>query len=94
MTADGRFPGWLRFSGVGFELAGAVAGFSLLGVWVDRHYGTGPWGVVAGVILGLVGGLYTLVRQSLAAVREGAAEDREAAEDAKDAATSREEGRS
>lgn len=69
------FPGWVRHTGVGLELAGAVAGFALLGYWVDRHYATEPWGLVVGVALGFVGGLYSLVKQSLQAVREAKAED-------------------
>ena len=75
MSADSRFPGWVRHSGVGLELAGALAGFALIGYWIDRWYGTEPWGLVIGVILGLVGGLYNLVRQSLQAVREARIED-------------------
>jgi ATP synthase protein I len=75
MSADSRFPGWVRHSGVGLELAGALAGFALIGYWIDRWYGTEPWGLLIGVILGLVGGLYNLVRQSLQAVREARIED-------------------
>ena len=75
MSADSRFPGWVRHSGVGLELAGALAGFALIGYWIDRWYATDPWGLVIGVILGLVGGLYNLVRQSLQAVREARIED-------------------
>ena len=36
---------WIRFSGIGIEFAAAVAGFSLVGYWIDRRYGTDPWGV-------------------------------------------------
>ena len=75
MSADSRFPGWVRHSGVGLELAGATAGFALIGYWIDRRYQTAPWGVLVGVILGLVGGLYSLVKQSLQAVREARIED-------------------
>ena len=75
--SDSRLPGWVRHSGVGLELAGAVAGFALIGYWIDRRYATEPWGVVIGVILGLVGGLYNLVKQSLRAVREARIEDQE-----------------
>jgi F0F1-type ATP synthase assembly protein I len=75
------YPGWVRFSGVGLELAAATAVLALIGHWVDGHYGTQPWGIVAGVVVGLVGGLYNLIRQSLAAVRDAQAEDREHARD-------------
>jgi len=67
-------PTWVRFSGIGIEFAGAVAGFTLVGYWIDRHYGTHPWGVLIGLCLGLLGGTYNLVRESLAATRE---QDRE-----------------
>ncbi len=75
MADDRRFPGWVRYSGVGLELAGAIAGFALIGYWVDGKFGTSPWGMLGGVVLGLVGGLYNLVRESLAAMREANRED-------------------
>jgi ATP synthase protein I len=75
MSADKRFPGWVRYSGAGIELAGATAGLALLGYWIDGKFGTKPWGILVGVFIGLVGGLYNLVRESLAAVKEGQAED-------------------
>jgi ATP synthase protein I len=75
--ADRRFPGWVRYSSIGLELAGATAGLALLGYWIDRYFGTTPWGTLGGVIIGIVGGLYNLVRESLAAVREAKAEDDE-----------------
>jgi F0F1-type ATP synthase assembly protein I len=75
MPPERRFPNWVRHSGAGLELAGAVAGFTLIGYWIDGHYGTQPWGVIIGVILGIVGGLYNLVKQSLAAVREAKVDD-------------------
>lgn len=73
--ADQRFPGWVRYSGAGLELAGAVAGLTLLGYWIDGKFDTSPWGVLGGVSMGLVGGLYNLVKQSLAASREARTED-------------------
>jgi F0F1-type ATP synthase assembly protein I len=75
MSADRRFPGWVRHSGVGLELAGAVAGFALVGYWIDRRYETQPWGLVIGLVLGMTGGLYNLVRESLQATREAQQED-------------------
>ncbi len=74
-AADKRFPSWVRHSGVGLELAGATAGFALIGYWIDGRYGTTPWGLVGGVIIGLVGGLYNLVKQSLRATREAQEDD-------------------
>jgi F0F1-type ATP synthase assembly protein I len=77
MAADRRFPGWVRYSGVGLELAGATAGLALVGHWIDSRFATAPWGILGGVVIGIVGGLYNLIRESLAAVREGEAEDQE-----------------
>jgi F0F1-type ATP synthase assembly protein I len=70
-----RSPSWLRHAGVGLELAGAVAGFTLVGYWIDRHFGSQPWGLIVGLALGLIGGLYNLVRESLAAAKEAKAAD-------------------
>jgi ATP synthase protein I len=72
-----RSPSWLRHAGVGVELAAAVAGFTLVGYWIDRHFGSAPWGMIVGLALGLVGGLYNLVRESLAAAKEARAEDQQ-----------------
>jgi F0F1-type ATP synthase assembly protein I len=60
---------WKRLSGIGFELVAAVAGFTFVGYLWDRHFGTGPWGILIGAILGLIGGMYNLIRQSLLATR-------------------------
>jgi F0F1-type ATP synthase assembly protein I len=73
-----RFPGWVRYSGIGLELAGATAGLALLGYWIDGKFGTSPWCLLAGVTIGIVGGLYNLIRESLAAVKEAEAEDEDA----------------
>ena len=81
MSADRRFPGWVRHSGVGLELAGATAGLAFVGYWIDRRFGTQPWGILGGVVIGLVGGLYNLVRESLQAVREAKTEDQLASEE-------------
>lgn len=75
MARNDGSPDWVRYSGSGLELAGAVAGFALIGYWIDRHYGSDPWGILVGVILGLVGGMYNFVRQSLQAAREARRSD-------------------
>jgi F0F1-type ATP synthase assembly protein I len=74
-VTDNRFPGWVRYSGVGLELAGATAGLALVGYWIDGKFGTSPWGILGGVIIGIAGGLYNMVKESLAAVREAKSDD-------------------
>jgi F0F1-type ATP synthase assembly protein I len=75
MSPDRRSVGWIRYSGIGIELAGATAGFALIGYWLDGRFGTSPWATLGGVVIGLVGGLYHLVKESLDAVQEAGRED-------------------
>ncbi len=63
----GRKP-QLRLAGLGFELLGAVLGFTLMGLWIDHHYDTQPWGLLVCVVLGFVGGFYNLIRASYRAM--------------------------
>ena len=56
---------WFRLAGLGAELAGAVLGFTLIGLAIDRQFGSQPWGLLIGALLGLVGGLYNFFRTSL-----------------------------
>lgn len=64
MADDDRTSG-LRLAGVGLEFAAAVAGLSLLGYWIDRHFGTSPWALLIGAGIGLIGGTYNLIRDAL-----------------------------
>lgn len=73
MPQDRKAPtSMARLSGIGFELVAAVGGFILVGYWWDRHFETSPWGLIIGAALGLIGGMYNLIRQSLLASREAA----------------------
>jgi F0F1-type ATP synthase assembly protein I len=68
-NGDKDRPSWLRFSGIGIEFAAAVAGFTMVGWWVDRHWNCRPWGLLIGVVLGLTGGMYNMIRQALGAFK-------------------------
>ena len=70
MASQSKFPAWMQYSGAGLELAGATAGLALTGYWVDGKFGTQPWGVLTGTLIGIVGGLYNLVKAALAASRD------------------------
>jgi len=60
-----------KLAGLGVEFAGAVAVFCLVGWWLDRHWGIeNHWGLIICAILGLIGGMYNLLRQALAWSRE------------------------
>ena len=58
--------GWL---GVGLELAGTVAVLSLLGYGLGRWLDIEPWGTIGGAMLGIIGGLYNLIKQVIKANR-------------------------
>ena len=60
-------PNSRRLAGIGFELAAAVAGFVLFGYWVGKYFGRAELGIVIGAVLGLIGGMYNLIRVTLAA---------------------------
>src|SRR5512147_2015897 len=54
------------YMGAASSLVGAVAGFTLLGVWVDRKVGTQtPWFTLGGALIGMVGGFVSFFRQVL-----------------------------
>lgn len=65
-------PSLWRLASLGIDLAAAVGGFTLIGWLADRHWGVFPRYTITGAVLGLIGGMYNLVRQSLGAARESA----------------------
>ena len=61
-----KFSGkYLKYTGVGFELAGSVVLFCLIGYFVDKRWGTEPKGFLIGSIVGIVVGLYLLIKTAL-----------------------------
>ena len=62
----------LGLAGLGMELAAAVIGFTLLGLWIDRRWETAPWAVVICASIGFVGGMYNFVLSAQKAARKAA----------------------
>ena len=53
-----------RFLGSGLELVGILGFLLLVGYWVDGKLDSRPWCMIIGAIVGIVGGLYRLIRQA------------------------------
>lgn len=66
---------WTRLSGIGVEFVGAVVVFALVGYWADRHWQSSPWGLLIGLGLGLIGGMYNLIREAMQASRQAHEEE-------------------
>ena len=45
-----------------YTLIGAIILFGGIGFWLDRRFGTGPWFLLGGLLLGLVVGFYQLAK--------------------------------
>jgi|GEM_PF-1199931 len=67
--ADRRNSRSLAPIGLGVEFAALLVAATVLGLWVDRHYDTAPWGSVLGALAGLAGGLYHFLRSAQRAWR-------------------------
>ena len=70
---------WVRYAGMGLDFAAAVGGFTLIGYLIDRHWQMYPKATLTGAILGMVGGMYNLIKASLAANREAREIDQQVA---------------
>ena len=51
-----------RYAGLGLQYALTVALLAALGWWLDTRWGTMPWCLVVGAVLGSVAGFFNLVR--------------------------------
>ena len=49
-----------------YPAAGVVVG-SLIGTWVDHHFGWSALGVITGVVIGVLAGLYLLIKEGMKA---------------------------
>jgi F0F1-type ATP synthase assembly protein I len=66
--------------GSGIQLAAAVTLFFFIGRWLDGKFGTEPWLMLAGALIGAGGGMYRFIKT---AMEIGAEEDREEEEERK-----------
>lgn len=58
-----------RYAGVGLQFAASIVVFLYAGQWVDRRFGTAPWGVLAGVFVGASAAFYSIYRRLMADLR-------------------------
>ena len=70
MVALSRRPSPLAYMGLGIELVAPILLGVFVGRWLDGRWGTKPWLLVAGAVLGLVLGFYSFLR-SVLPVRKG-----------------------
>lgn len=54
-----------RIAGMGLQLVATTLVFAGMGYLLDREFGSSPWGVVVMSLIGLVGGLYLLIKEAL-----------------------------
>lgn len=53
---------WMRYIGLGVQLAATVTIMAFLGVWLDGKFDTGPLLTVIFSFLGVASGLYTFIK--------------------------------
>ena len=63
-----------KHASVGLELGVSVIIGCLLGNWVDDTYGSKPWGLIGGLILGLAAAVRSIMR-TLAEINEASAQE-------------------
>lgn len=67
MASDSRSKARLssgsEFAGLGLQMAGSIGIFGLLGWWLDRKLGTGPWLLVVLIFVGAGAAFYSMYRR-------------------------------
>jgi F0F1-type ATP synthase assembly protein I len=54
-----------RYGAVAFEFSGTIASGAFIGWGIDRWLGSAPYGVVGGILVGVVGGFTRLIQTVL-----------------------------
>ena len=55
-------PAWGFYAGAGLQIAVGVGLGFVVGWWLDKKFGTSPWFVLSGSMLGLASGMYLLIK--------------------------------
>ena len=58
----GSLPDALKYAQISGMLIGPMLAFGAIGYWLDGRCGTKPWLLLAGLILGMVGGFVNFFR--------------------------------
>ena len=66
---DRNAPSKFRLAGMGLELAGAVIGGCAIGCYIDWKFDT-RYGLMTGALVGIVGGMYNLLKQALKTIKD------------------------
>lgn len=67
---------WGKYLGYGLQMLVGVLLGVIVGQWIDRKYGTDPWGVFAASMLGLASGMYLLIKDAIRINRDPPKKDR------------------
>ncbi len=73
----GRGPDVGEYAGVGLAFAASIALFLVVGMWADKRFGTEPWLMIAGVVVGASAGFWSMYRQLVVEPRERERKDRD-----------------
>jgi F0F1-type ATP synthase assembly protein I len=63
----GNDQSWGKIGSYGLEVACGVGLGVWIGNWLDHRYGWAPWGLLIGSLVGLIGGMYLLIKDGLKA---------------------------
>ncbi len=55
---------WIRQGAQVFEFLATLGVLGFAGHWADERYKIQPWGLLGGLLLGMVTGLYLMLRES------------------------------
>jgi F0F1-type ATP synthase assembly protein I len=55
---------WIRQAAQVFEFLAALGAGGFVGHRIDERSGSGPWGLLVGLLLGMAAGLYLMLRES------------------------------